>query len=129
MTCRHTTSSRSRWRRSRRASPGFGYSQGVEFVPGLFADTLRSLPRRPWALVRVDGDTYEATRLTLEALYPGVVRGGYVVIDDYGALEECSRAVDEFRDREGIVEPLEEVDWTCVRWRRESEPDRAGAAG
>jgi hypothetical protein len=41
-------------------------------------------------------------------------------VDDYGALPECRRAVDEFRQRHGLTEPLEEVDWTCVRWRRES---------
>jgi Macrocin-O-methyltransferase (TylF) len=44
--------------------------------------------------------------------------GGYVIIDDYGALEECRQAVGEFRERHGIEEPIEEVDWTGVRWRR-----------
>jgi Macrocin-O-methyltransferase (TylF) len=46
--------------------------------------------------------------------------GGYLIVDDYGVMErhECRRAVDEFRSRYDISEPLEEVDWTCVRWRR-----------
>jgi hypothetical protein len=30
--------------------------------------------------------------------------------------------VDEFRREEGISEPLEEVDWTGIRWRRKSDP-------
>ncbi len=59
--------------------------------------------------------------MTLQSLYPGLNVGGHVIVDDYGALEECRRAVDEFRDRHGIEEPLEQVDWTCVAWRRESE--------
>jgi O-methyltransferase len=105
-----------------------GLADGVEFVPGFFADTMRRLRGRRWSLVRVDGDTYEATRVVLEELYPGLSTGGYVVIDDYGALDECRQAVDEFRAGHGIEEPLEEVDWTGVRWRRASEPGPQVAA-
>jgi hypothetical protein len=49
--------------------------------------------------------------------------GGYLIVDDYGGIgrEDCRRAVDEFRARHDISEPLEEVDWTCVRWRRETD--------
>ncbi len=74
-----------------------------------------------WAVVRLDGDTYEATRAALDALYPRLAVGGYLIVDDYDAMtaEECRRAVDEFRAEHGIAEPLETVDWTCVRWRRE----------
>jgi hypothetical protein len=46
--------------------------------------------------------------------------GGFLIVDDYGALAECRRAVDEFRDRHGLTEPMQEVDWTCLRWRKES---------
>jgi O-methyltransferase len=96
----------------------FGLSEGVEFRPGFFHETMPGLRGQTWSLVRLDGDSYEATWLTLQSLYPGLSVGGYLVIDDYGALEECRRAVAEFRDRHGIEEPIEEVDWTGVRWRR-----------
>ncbi len=99
----------------------FGCAEGVRFVPGFFEDTLPGLSGGRWAIVRLDGDTYEATMTTLESLYPGLAPGGYLVIDDYGALEECQRAVDHFRERHGITEPLEEIDWTGMRWRRESD--------
>jgi O-methyltransferase len=105
-----------------------GLQGGVEFVPGFFADTMPPLRGQRWSLVRVDGDTYESTRVVLEALYAGLSMGGYLVVDDYGALEECRQAVDEFRAEQGIEEPLEEVDWTGVRWRRETDPSpQAGA--
>ncbi len=97
----------------------FGLDRGVEFIPGFFADTLPALAGRRWSIVRLDGDTYEATRLALHALYPGLSVGGQLIVDDYGALDECREAVDEFRREQGIAEPLEQVDWTCVRWRRE----------
>ena len=108
-----------------------GLDEGVTFVPGFFEDTMDGLRGQRWALVRLDGDTYDATRLTLDALYPGLAQGGYCVVDDYGALDECRRAVEEFRAEHGITEPLEQVDWTCVRWRRESDVTLAseGAVG
>jgi O-methyltransferase len=95
-----------------------GYASGVEFVPGFFADTMPTLPARPWAVARFDVDAYDATRLALEAICPHVSPGGYVIIDDYGAYDECRRAVDDYRTARGIDAPLEEVDWTGVRWRR-----------
>jgi O-methyltransferase len=100
----------------------FGLDAGVRFVPGFFEETMSGLEGGQWSIVRLDGDTYEATWVTLVSLYPGLSRGGYLIVDDYGALEECRRAVDDFRTRHGIEEPLEKVDWTCVRWRRESAP-------
>jgi O-methyltransferase len=101
----------------------FGLEHGVRLLPGFFERTLPALAGTRWALVRLDADTYEATRAALEALYPGLAVGGYVIVDDYGVMtrDECRRAVDEFRARHGITEPLEQVDWTCVRWRREHE--------
>jgi O-methyltransferase len=98
-----------------------GCERGVELVEGYLAHTLPGLSGRRWAVARLDGDTYEATMLSLRCLYPGLSVGGYLIVDDYGALEECSAAVDDFRSEHGITEPLEEVDWTCVRWRRKSD--------
>jgi O-methyltransferase len=98
----------------------FGYDQGVEFVQGFFEDTLPQLTDRTWALVRLDGDSYSATQAGLRSLYPFLSPGGYIVIDDYSVVEGCRRAVDEFRREHEITEPIEEVDWMCVRWRRDS---------
>lgn len=102
----------------------FGCEHGIELVEGLFDETLPSLrDHHRWAVVRLDGDTYEATWVGLESLYPGLSAGGYLIVDDYVLLEECRRAVDEFRSQHGITEPIEKVDWNGIRWRRESEPE------
>src|SRR5437764_8757176 len=98
-----------------------GLDRGVRFVPGFFEQTLPGLSGHRWSLVRLDGDTYEATWLGLSALYPGLSPGGFLIVDDYGAVPECRRAVEDFRQRYGIQEPLRDVDWTCVRWQR-SDP-------
>jgi Macrocin-O-methyltransferase (TylF) len=100
-----------------------GFDTGFTLVPGLFDRTLPALRGRHWSLVRLDGDTYESTWVALESLYPGLQVGGYVVIDDYGFVPACRKAVGDFRDEHGISEPIEEVDWNCARWRRlEPEP-------
>jgi O-methyltransferase len=106
-----------------------GLDHGVELVEGFFEETLPALDTEQWAVVRLDGDTYAATRAALDALYPRLAVGGYLIVDDYHAMtaEECRRAVDEFRAEHGISEPLETVDWTCVRWRREDPTPIAAA--
>lgn len=106
-----------------------GCEEGVRFVPGFFEETMPELRGHRWSLIRLDGDTYDATRTTLECLYPGLSVGGYLIVDDYGALDECRRAVDDFRRERSIDDPLEDIDWTGVRWRRTTaEPDPAPAA-
>jgi O-methyltransferase len=99
----------------------FGLERGVKLVPGFFESTLPRLGGGPWAIVRLDGDTYEATWLALESLYPQLSVGGYLVVDDYQFIAACRRAVDDFRVEHGITEPLENIDWNGVRWRRETE--------
>lgn len=93
--------------------------QQVVFVEGWFADTLPALAVKEFALIRLDGDMYGSTMDALEALYPKLAVGGYCIIDDY-ALPGCRRAVEDYRQQNGIVEPLQEVDWTGVCWRRRS---------
>ncbi|MFN2607560.1 MAG: TylF/MycF/NovP-related O-methyltransferase [Acidimicrobiales bacterium] len=90
----------------------------VKFLPGWFQDTLPSAPIDHLAVLRLDGDMYESTIVTLRALYPKVSPGGFVVVDDYGAVEGCRAAVDDFRAEHGIIETMEEIDWTGRLWRR-----------
>lgn len=46
------------------------------------------------AVLRLDADLYESTRVCLKYLYPLVSPGGWVVIDDWN-LNGCRKAVDE----------------------------------
>ncbi len=98
----------------------FGCERGVNFVPGFFEDTLPVLRSRRWSLVRIDADTYSSTWIALDALYPGLQTGGYLIVDDYPYVEAARRAVDDFRRERGITEPIEQFDWMGSRWRRES---------
>ena len=65
---------------------------------GWFQDTVpRDAPEiGPIALLRLDGDWYESTKICLEELALKVSSGGMVVIDDYGKWPGCRQAVDEY---------------------------------
>ncbi len=91
----------------------------VHFLKGWFSDTLAGAPIERLAVLRADGDMYGSTMDILSALYPKVAVGGFVIIDDYGAVPGCKTAVDEYRATNGIDEPIVEIDWTGVYWRRE----------
>lgn len=91
----------------------------VRFLPGWFSDTLPSAPIERLALIRLDGDMYESTKVALESLYPKLSVGGYVIVDDYGAIAACRQAVADFRNDHGIVERIHLIDWTGAYWRRE----------
>lgn len=89
----------------------------VRFLKGWFKDTLPTAPIARLAVARIDGDMYESTIQALDALYPKLSIGGYVIIDDY-ALPGCKAAVDDYRETRGIRERIQHVDWTGVYWRR-----------
>ncbi len=91
----------------------------VRFLPGWFRDTLPSAPIERLALMRLDGDMYESTMDALRALfYPKLSSGGFCIIDDYCAQSGQRQAVNEYRRENGIVEPIEQIDWTGAFWRK-----------
>lgn len=95
----------------------------VKFLAGWFKDTLPTAPIEQLALVRLDGDLYESTMDAISALYPKLSIGGYLIVDDYNAplfAKACGQAIRDFRAEHRITEPMHEIDWTGVYWRRES---------
>jgi O-methyltransferase len=91
----------------------------VKFLPGWFRDTLPAIPAAKFAVVRLDGDMYESTIDGLRSLYPRLSVGGFLIVDDYGAIAACRQAVDDYRADHGIDEPLAWVDWTGVYWQKQ----------
>lgn len=67
-------------------------------IKGWFEETLPRVKNEigPIALLRLDADWYEATKLILNELYAQVVPGGWLIFDDYGRWPGCKTAVDEF---------------------------------
>lgn len=89
----------------------------VRFLKGYFKDTLYTAPIDQLAVLRMDGDMYQSTWETLDALYPKLSPGGFLIIDDY-ARENCAKAVQDYRNQHGITEDVVTVDWTASYWRK-----------
>lgn len=89
----------------------------VRFLKGRFSETLRSAPIGRLAVLRLDGDLYESTLITLMALYNRVSAGGYIIVDD-DSLAPCRQAVEDFRREPGIAEAVWPIDWTGVFWQK-----------
>jgi len=90
----------------------------VRFLKGWFKDTLPQAPIERLAIMRLDGDMYSSTMDALISLYPKLSKGGFAIIDDYGAVEACRKAVTDFRDSNQIADPIHIIDWTGAYWRK-----------
>tara|TARA_B100000242_G_scaffold290148_1_gene261094 strand:+ start:29 stop:871 length:843 start_codon:yes stop_codon:yes gene_type:complete len=74
---------------------------GVHLIKGDVKETLKieeNLPQEI-SILRLDTDWYESTLLELEVLYPRLVKGGILLIDDYGYWKGAELAVEEYFSR------------------------------
>ena len=90
----------------------------ARFLKGWFRDTLPNAPIERLALIRLDGDMYESTMNSLTHLYPKLSKGGYLIVDDYGAIPNCCQAVEDYRGANGITDEVRRIDWTGIYWQR-----------
>jgi hypothetical protein len=76
---------------------GTGYPmERVHLIEGLVEDTIPSAAPAQIALLRLDTDWYGSTKVEMEHLWPRLVPGGILIVDDYGHLNGARRAVDEY---------------------------------
>lgn len=87
----------------------------INYHVGWFQETLPNVHKRidQIAILRLDGDWYSSTKVCLEYLFDKVVKGGIVIIDDYGTYEGCRKAFDEFSKLNKIQCFLSSVDSDC----------------
>ena len=72
--------------------------KNVKFIKGKVENTLKikkNLPKKI-SILRLDTDFYESTKIELKILYPLLVKGGVLIIDDYGSWLGSKKAVDEY---------------------------------
>ncbi|WP_181357544.1 TylF/MycF/NovP-related O-methyltransferase [Stenomitos frigidus] len=78
----------------------------VQFYKGWFETTVpefvKRYPETKIAILRLDGDWYESTKVCLENLYPLVSEKGIIIIDDYYAWDGCAVAVHEYLGKHGL---------------------------
>lgn len=71
-------------------------TEHLMIVEGDIEKTAPVCPSSAIAILRLDTDTYYTTRAELQSLYPRLVNGGVLIIDDYGYAYGARRAVTEF---------------------------------
>ncbi|MEV0778257.1 TylF/MycF/NovP-related O-methyltransferase [Streptomyces sp. NPDC050428] len=73
----------------------------VHYVQGMVEDTVPQQAPEQISILRLDTDWYASTKHELEFLYPRLVSGGVLLIDDYGYWQGSRQAVDEFLEKTG----------------------------
>ncbi|MFL6248239.1 MAG: TylF/MycF/NovP-related O-methyltransferase [Thermoanaerobaculia bacterium] len=98
---------------------GTGYPfQRFQIVEGDVTATLPERAPETIALLRLDTDWYASTRHELEQLYPRLVPGGVLIIDDYGYWRGARKATDEFLATLRPRPLLQRIDYTgrlCIK--------------
>ena len=79
----------------------------ILFCQGDVRKTLNDVPLPiKIALLRLDTDFYDSTLIELQILWPLLVAGGVLILDDYGHWDGARKAVDEYFLAIGLPEIL-----------------------
>jgi hypothetical protein len=91
---------------------------GFVLKKGLVEETLPGSDIGELCLARFDTDYYPSTRIEFEVLYPKLVSGGVIIVDDYGFYQGARRATDEYLAKEARRPLLNRIDigiWAGVK--------------
>jgi hypothetical protein len=90
-----------------------GYpSQQVNYIKGKVEETIPQTMPGEIAILRLDTDWYESTYHELKYLFPKLVKGGVLIIDDYGHWQGAREAVDQYFKENNIHMLLNRIDYT-----------------
>jgi O-methyltransferase len=95
--------------------------ENLHFHKGWFQDTIPQSKDTVGeiAILRLDGDLYASIKICINSLYDKLVKGGIIIIDDYGYYEGCRNAVDEFRAENNITSFMNYCNFSCRYWIKE----------
>jgi O-methyltransferase len=89
------------------------YSENlVQFIKGKVEDTIPKILPDKIAILRLDTDFYESTYHELVHLFPKLVKGGVIIIDDYGHWKGAREAVDQYFKEQNVQILLNRIDYT-----------------
>ncbi|MFT7069278.1 MAG: hypothetical protein ACJAZY_002169 [Spirosomataceae bacterium] len=86
--------------------------QEIRYVAGMVEDTIPKTVPEKISILRLDTDWYESTYHELVNLYPKLVKGGVLIIDDYGHWQGAKKAVDQYFEENKLPILLNRIDYT-----------------
>lgn len=84
----------------------------IHFVAGKVEHTIPTTIPEKIALLRLDTDWYESTKHEMIHLFPRLVKGGVLIIDDFGHWAGAKKAVKEYLQENRIKILLNRMDET-----------------
>lgn len=82
----------------------------IHFLKGKVENTIPKTIPNQIAILRLDTDFYESTYHELIHLFPRLVRGGVLILDDYGSWTGSKQATDEYISQNKIKILLNSID-------------------
>ncbi len=88
-----------------------GYApNNFHFIQGKVEDTIPAHMPEKISILRLDTDWYESTYHELKYLFPRIVEGGVLILDDYGYWKGAHEAADQYFKENNISTSLQRID-------------------
>jgi hypothetical protein len=87
-------------------------SEKITYIQGKVEETIPNILPNKIAILRLDTDWYESTKHEMIHLFPLLVKGGVLIIDDYGHWQGARKAIDEYTEEHNIQILLNRIDYT-----------------
>lgn len=71
-------------------------------IPKIVLDYISSHPKLKISLLNLDVDIYDKKLLSLKILYPFLIKGGVLILNDYGVFDYETKIIDDFFKNENI---------------------------
>ncbi len=96
------------------------HDDSIRIIKGDINQTLLDKNNLPdqISILRLDTDWYESTLIELKVLYPLLLPGGYIIIDDYGHWSGCKQAVHEYFGQSFIESNFIKLDYTGIMYQK-----------
>jgi hypothetical protein len=87
----------------------------IMLIAGAVEETLKLAKHLPTSIaaLRLDTDWHSSTAIALEVLYPRLIHGGVLIVDDYGHWLGAKKAVDDYFKRKGRIK-FSSIDYTAI---------------
>jgi len=84
----------------------------IHFIKGMVERTIPERSPNKIALLRLDTDWHASTKHVLEQLFPVLVPGGVLIMDDYGHFLGARKAADDYFNAHGVRMLLNRIDYS-----------------